>query len=66
MPKAINFPSMAARFAKTGTSNCSVRGIEGGFPFYGWFWRPYRCQQANNYATEGCRFGGCHSHLLNE
>jgi len=50
--KEINFPSMAA-FPKTGTSKLvQVRGIEGGFPFYGVL-ETVPVSAANNYQQKG-------------
>ncbi|MBC8768516.1 ABC transporter permease [Arenibacter sp. BSSL-BM3] len=50
--KEINFPSMAA-FPKSGTSKLvQVRGIEGGFPFYGVL-ETVPVSAANNYQQEG-------------
>lgn len=50
--KEINFPSMAA-FPKTGASKLvQVRGIEGGFPFYGVL-ETVPVSAANNYQQKG-------------
>ncbi|MCK0145431.1 ABC transporter permease [Arenibacter sp. F26102] len=50
--KEVNFPSMAA-FPKSGTSKLvQVRGIEGGFPFYGVL-ETVPVSAANNYQQEG-------------